>query len=73
MSDDKVRDVPAEDTVGHGLRDGIRTQDDLPELEDAEGHRFVPVDERPAVGEVPASAPRRAAGDDDTEGHRVLT
>gem|GEM_PF-6599351 len=73
MSDDRVRDVPAEDTVGHGLTEGIRIQDDLPELEDAEGHRFVPVDERPAVGEVPAKAARRAGDDDDTEGHRLFT
>jgi hypothetical protein len=42
--------------------------------DDVEGHRFVPVEERPTVGNTPAAAADSSDKDDDeddTEGHRA--
>ena len=40
------------ETEGHGTT--IRIRDErAPSVDDAEGHRFVPVDERLAVGDIP--------------------
>jgi hypothetical protein len=65
MNDEQIQAVTAEDTEGHGLNSGS-IHDDTVEAEspsgelntywihdvdgDVEGHKFVPVDERPSVG-----------------------
>jgi hypothetical protein len=61
---DNCRD---QDTRGHTMNSESETRSD--ETDDTEGHRFVPPEERPSVGDTPEA---KDDDGDDTEGHRYL-